>query len=101
MATVIAEWIGIPVGRMVKNEIAAVLDLAETLNRRVIGQRHALDMIAHRIQTSRARLDNPDQPIGIFMLCGPSGVGKTETSLALAKALYGDEVTIQLLQLGH
>jgi len=83
VATVVADWTGIPVDHMAKNEIAAVLDLAEILNRRVIGQRHALDMIARRIHTSRVRLDNPDQPIGIFMLCGPSGVGKTETGLAL------------------
>lgn len=94
VATVVADWTGIPVGRMVKNEAAAVLKLAETLNQRVIGQRHALDMIARRVQTSRARLDNPDKPIGVFMLCGPSGVGKTETGLALAEALYGGEQNI-------
>jgi type VI secretion system protein VasG len=99
VATVIGDWTGIPVGRMVKNEIDAVLHLAETLNRRVIGQSHALDSIARRIQTSRARLDNPNKPIGVFMLAGPSGVGKTETALALAEALYGGEenlVTINM-----
>jgi type VI secretion system protein VasG len=79
---------------MVKNEVEAVLKLGETLNERVIGQRHALDMIARRIQTSRARLDNPNKPIGVFMLCGPSGVGKTETGLALAEALYGGEQNV-------
>lgn len=94
IAAVVADWTGIPVGRMVKNEVQAVLDLAETLNRRVIGQRHALEMIAARIQTSRARLDNPNKPIGVFMLAGPSGVGKTETGLALAEALYGGEQNI-------
>ena len=83
-----------PVGRMVKNEIETVLKLADTLNQRVIGQRHALEMIARRIQTSRARLDNPNKPIGVFMLCGPSGVGKTETALALAEALYGGEQNV-------
>ena len=83
-----------PVGRMVKNEIEAVLNLAETLNQRVIGQRHALEMIARRIQTSRAKLDNPNKPIGVFMLCGPSGVGKTETALTLAEALYGGEQNV-------
>jgi type VI secretion system protein VasG len=88
------DWTGIPVGRMVRNEMAAVLNLADTLDRRVIGQRHALDMIAKRIQTSRARLDNPDKPIGVFMLCGTSGVGKTETALALAEALYGGEQNV-------
>ena len=94
VASVVADWTGIPVGRMVKNEVQAVLQLAETLNKRVIGQRHALDMIARRIQTSRARLDNPNKPIGVFLLAGPSGVGKTETGLALAEALYGGEQNI-------
>jgi type VI secretion system protein VasG len=94
VASVIADWTGIPVGRMVKDEVKAVLNLAETLNKRVIGQRHALDAIAARIQTSRARLDNPNKPIGVFMLAGPSGVGKTETGLALAEALYGGEQNI-------
>ncbi len=94
VASVVADWTGIPVGRMVKDEVQAVLNLAETLNKRVIGQRHALDMIARRIQTSRARLDNPSKPIGVFLLAGPSGVGKTETGLALAEALYGGEQNI-------
>ncbi|MGH9350086.1 MAG: type VI secretion system ATPase TssH [Vicinamibacterales bacterium] len=94
VASVVQDWTGVPVGRMVKNEIEAVLNLAETLNQRVIGQRHALEMIAKRIQTSRARLDNPNKPIGVFMLCGPSGVGKTETALTLAEALYGGEQNV-------
>jgi len=94
VASVIAGWTGIPVGRMVKNEIDTILKLGETLNHRVIGQRHALDMIARRVQTSRAHLDNPGKPIGVFLLCGPSGVGKTETGLALAEALYGGEENI-------
>ena len=89
VVAVVTDWTGIPVGHTVKNEVAAVLKLADTLNQRVIGQRHALEMIACRVQTSRARLDNPDKPIGGFMLCGPSRAGKTETGLALAKALYG------------
>ena len=91
VASVVADWTGIPVGRMVKNELEAVLRLGESLGQRVIGQQHGLDMIAKRIQTSRARLDNPNKPIGVFMLCGTSGVGKTETALALAEALYGGE----------
>ena len=94
IASVVADWTGIPVGRMVKNEAEAVLKLGDTLNKRVIGQRHALDTIARRIQTSRARLDNPNKPIGVFMLCGPSGVGKTETGLALAESLYGGEQNV-------
>jgi type VI secretion system protein VasG len=91
VAAVVSDWTGIPVGRMVKNEIENVLRLPEILNRRVVGQTHALAMIAKRIETSRARLDNPDKPIGVFLLSGPSGVGKTETALALAEALYGGE----------
>ncbi len=91
IASVVADWTGIPVGRMVKNEIAQVLKLADTLEKRVIGQRHALDLIARRVQTSRARLDNPNRPIGVFMLVGPSGTGKTETALTLTEALYGGE----------
>ncbi len=91
VSSVVADWTGIPVGRMVKNEVQAVLRLADTLNQRVIGQRHGLEMVAKRIQTSRAKLDNPNKPIGVFMLAGPSGVGKTETALALAESLYGGE----------
>jgi len=94
VASVVQDWTGVPVGRMVKNEVEAVLKLADTLNERVIGQKHALDMIAKRIQTSRAALDNPNKPIGVFMLCGPSGVGKTETALALAESLYGGEQNV-------
>jgi type VI secretion system protein VasG len=91
VASVVADWTGVPVGRMVKNEVEAVLKLSGILSARVVGQRHGLDMIAKRIQTSRARLDNPSKPIGVFLLVGPSGVGKTETALALAEALYGGE----------
>lgn len=94
VAAVVGDWTGIPVGRMVKNEIESVLKLADTLDQRVIGQRHALEAIAKRIQTSRAGLENPGKPIGVFMLAGPSGVGKTETALALAEALYGDEENV-------
>ncbi len=91
IAAVVADWTGIPVGRMVKDEIQQVLGMADILERRVIGQRHALETIARRIQTSRAKLDNPNRPIGVFMLVGPSGTGKTETALTLAEALYGGE----------
>ncbi|WP_128086945.1 AAA family ATPase, partial [Pantoea deleyi] len=94
VAAVVSDWTGIPLGRMVKNEIDAVLNLADTLNQRVIGQRHGLELIAKRVRTTRARLDNPDKPAGVFMLCGPSGVGKTETALALAESLYGGEQNI-------
>jgi type VI secretion system protein VasG len=88
---VISAWTGIPLGKMVKDEIAAVLELDKHLCKRVIGQDHALAAIAQRIVTSRARLDDPGKPVGVFMLVGPSGVGKTETALALADLLYGGE----------
>ena len=91
VASVVSDWTGIPVGRMVKDEVETVLALPEILNRRVVGQAHGLKVIAKRIETNRAKLDNPNKPIGVFMLCGPSGVGKTETALALAEALYGGE----------
>ncbi len=91
VASVVADWTGIPVGRMARNEVETVLKLDSLLAKRIIGQDHALKMIAKRIQTSRAGLDNPSKPIGVFMLAGTSGVGKTETALALAEALYGGE----------
>ncbi|MDY7532537.1 type VI secretion system ATPase TssH [Pseudomonas sp. Bout1] len=94
VASVVQDWTGIPVGRMVKNEIENVLRLADRLSQRIIGQNHALDMIARRIQTSRAGLDNPGKPVGVFMLAGTSGVGKTETALALAESLYGGEQNV-------
>ena len=91
VAAIVADWTGIPVGRMVQDEIAAVFRLQSTLDERVIGQSHALAAIAERIQTSRAHLTDPNKPVGIFLLVGPSGVGKTETALALAQAMYGGE----------
>lgn len=89
VASVISDWTGIPLGRMVQSEIDAVLGLADTLNQRIIGQRYSLEQITKRLITSRASLDNPNKPIGVFMLCGPSGVGKTETAHALAESFYG------------
>ena len=91
VAAVVADWTGIPVGRMVRNEIENVLNLSSSLGARIVGQRHALETIARRIQTSRAGLDDPNKPVGVFMLAGTSGVGKTETALALAENLYGGE----------
>jgi type VI secretion system protein VasG len=91
VASVVADWTGIPVGRMVRSELETVMNLAALMSQRVIGQDHAMEMIARRVQTSRAGLDNPDKPIGVFMLAGTSGVGKTETALALAETLYGGE----------
>ncbi|MGY3230491.1 type VI secretion system protein VasG [Luteibacter sp. HA06] len=91
VAAVVADWTGIPVGGMVRSELQTVMNLAALMSQRVIGQDHAMEMIAKRVQTSRAGLDNPDKPIGVFMLAGTSGVGKTETALALAETLYGGE----------
>jgi type VI secretion system protein VasG len=88
---VISGWTGIPVGRMLKDEIETAMNLEGHLGRRVIGQDHALEIISQRIRTSRAGLEDPSKPIGTFMLVGPSGVGKTETALALADLLYGGE----------
>jgi type VI secretion system protein VasG len=91
VSEVLSAWTGIPAGKMLKDEIATVLALQEHLGRRVIGQPHAMEMISQRVQTSRASLDDPQKPVGVFMLVGPSGVGKTETALALSDLLYGGE----------
>jgi type VI secretion system protein VasG len=88
---VISAWTGIPVGKMMKDEISTILSLQSHLSDRVIGQSHAMEIISQRIQTSRATLDDPNKPVGVFMLIGPSGVGKTETALALSDLLYGGE----------
>ena len=101
VAAVVGDWTGIPVGRMQRNEIDTVLKLPLLLGQRVIGQDHAMEMIAKRIQTSRAGLDNPSKPIGVFMLAGTSGVGKTETALALAEALYGGEQNLIVINMSE
>jgi type VI secretion system protein VasG len=88
---VLSAWTGIPAGKMLKDEITTVLALQEHLGKRVIGQSHAMEIISQRVQTSRASLDDPNKPVGVFMLVGPSGVGKTETALALSDLLYGGE----------
>jgi type VI secretion system protein VasG len=88
---VLAAWTGIPAGKMLKDEIATILSLQDHLGKRVIGQPHAMEIISQRVQTSRASLDDPGKPVGVFMLVGPSGVGKTETALALSDLLYGGE----------
>ncbi len=91
VAEVISGWTGIPIGKMVADEINAVLQLSSTLRERVLGQDHALEAISQRIRTARAGLTDPKRPIGVFLLVGTSGVGKTETALALADSLYGGE----------
>lgn len=99
VAEIVAAWTGIPLGKMVKDEIQTVLRLKPMLQSRVIGQDHALEAVAQRVRTARAQLEDPDKPKGVFMFVGPSGVGKTETALALADILYGGErklVTINM-----
>ncbi len=91
VAAVVQDWTGIPTGRMLTSQTEKALRLAEILGERVVGQDHAMEMIAKRVQTSRAGLGAPEKPVGVFLLCGPSGVGKTETALALAETLYGGE----------
>jgi type VI secretion system protein VasG len=88
---VLSAWTGIPAGKMLKDEISTILSLQDHLGKRVIGQPHAMEIISQRVQTSRASLDDPNKPVGVFMLVGPSGVGKTETALALSDLLYGGE----------
>ncbi|MDR3334942.1 MAG: type VI secretion system ATPase TssH [Treponema sp.] len=94
VSAVISEWTGIPLGRMVKDEIKSILTLDEELNRRVIGQEYGVKVIAKRVTTARASLADPNKPIAVIMLAGPSGVGKTETALALAEQIYGSEEQI-------
>lgn len=101
IAEVVANWTGIPVGKMVSNEIKAVLELQNVMGDRVIGQPHALEAIAQSIRTSRAGLTDPRKPIGVFFMVGSSGVGKTETALALADILYGGEQNITVINMSE
>ena len=98
---VIAGWTGIPIGRLLKDEIETILNLEARLNARVIGQSHALYAVSQRIRTSRANLDDPGKPVGVFLLVGPSGVGKTETALALSELLYGGERNLITLNMSE
>lgn len=101
IAEVVANWTGIPVGKMVSDEIESILKLSDALGNRVIGQDHALDAIAENIRTSRAGLTDPRKPIGVFLMVGPSGVGKTESALALADILYGGEHNITTINMSE
>ena len=101
IAEVVANWTGIPVGKMVSDEINAIMDLGRILNKRVIGQSHALEAIAECIRTARAGLTDPRKPIGVFFMVGSSGVGKTETALALADTLYGGEQNITTINMSE
>jgi type VI secretion system protein VasG len=101
IASVVSGWTGIPLGKMVRDEIQAVLSLKQRLEERVIGQSHALDAIAQRIRTSRANLTDPRRPIGVFMLVGPSGVGKTETAMSLADILFGGDRNMVVINMSE
>ncbi len=101
VAEVVSAWTGVPVGKMVVNEIRTLLGLKETLAQRVVGQPHALEAIAQRIQTARANLADPRRPLGVFLLVGPSGVGKTETALALADVLYGGDRNMVVINMSE
>lgn len=101
IAEVVANWTGIPVGKMVADEIQQILKLKEHLESRVIGQPHALEAIAQSVRTSRAGLTDPRKPIGVFFMVGSSGVGKTETALALADILYGGEQNITVINMSE
>ncbi|MTV39609.1 type VI secretion system ATPase TssH [Duganella radicis] len=91
VAAIVSGWTGIPLGKMVKDEIRTVLSLQDALQARILGQEHAVAAVAQRVRTARANLDDPNKPKGVFLFVGPSGVGKTETALALADLLYGGE----------
>ncbi len=101
VAQVISGWTGIPIGRMVKDEIRTVLNLKEHLEKRIIGQSHALEALGQRVRTARAKLEDPRRPIGVFMFVGPSGVGKTETALALAELLFGSDQNLTTLNMSE
>lgn len=101
IADVVSNWTGIPVGRMVSNEIATVLNLQQQMGERIIGQSHGLQTIAEAIQTSRAKMTDPRRPVGVFMLAGPSGVGKTETAIALSDLLYGGEQNMTVINMSE
>jgi type VI secretion system protein VasG len=99
VAEIVETWTGIPAGRMRSDEINSVLSLRENLERRVIGQPHALEAVAQAIRVSRAGLTDPRKPIGVFLMVGTSGVGKTETALALAELLYGGEQNLTTINM--
>jgi len=101
VAEVIANWTGIPVGRMVSNEIRTVLGLKDLMSERIIGQPHALEVIAQAMRTSRAKLTDPRKPIGVFLMVGTSGVGKTETAISLAELLYGGSQNLTVINMSE
>ena len=101
VAEVVSSWTGIPVGRMVADEINTILKIKDRLEERIIGQAHALDAIAQSVRTSRAKMTDPRKPIGVFLMVGTSGVGKTETAMALAELLYGGEQNMTVINMSE
>jgi type VI secretion system protein VasG len=101
VAETVAAWTGIPIGRMVADEVKTVLNLKELMEESIVGQSHALDQIAQSIRTSRANLSDPGRPIGVFLLVGTSGVGKTETAITLAELLYGGEQNMTVINMSE
>ena len=101
VADVVSGWTGIPVGKMVLDEIKTVLALREKMEERIIGQSHALEAIAQRIRTARANLTDPRRPIGVFLMVGPSGTGKTETVMTLADILYGGDRNLVVINMSE
>ncbi len=99
VAEVVAGWTGIPTGRMQSNEIRTVLNLKQAMEQRIVGQPHALEAVAQAIRTSRAGLTDPRKPIGVFLMVGTSGTGKTETALTLADLLYGGEQNMTVINM--
>ncbi|MBB3454581.1 type VI secretion system protein VasG [Rhizobium sp. BK313] len=101
VAEIVESWTGIPAGRMRSDEIRTVLDLRRAMERRIIGQPHALEAIAQSVRTSRAGLTDPRKPIGVFLMVGTSGVGKTETALTLSELLYGGEQNLTVINMSE
>ena len=101
IAETVSSWTGIPLGRMVANELQTVLNLKDLMEESIVGQSHALDQIAQAIRTSRANLNDPRTPIGVFLLAGTSGVGKTETAITLAELLYGGEQNLTVINMSE
>lgn len=101
IASTVASWTGIPVGRMMSDEIRTVLNLKQLMEKSIVGQNHALDQIAESVRTSRAKLTDPNRPVGVFLLAGTSGVGKTETALRLAELLYGGEQNLTIINMSE
>ena len=101
VAEVVAAWTGIPLGKMVTSSIQSIMKLDQVMKARVVGQNHSIDILSERIRTASAGLTDPRRPLGVFMLVGPSGVGKTETALTLADSMYGGEKSLVTINMSE